>query len=286
MKRWIAGFLVAASMVTVAACGDDGDTAAQSTTTTLTEAAAADPASAEEAPLTQADWGQVVASPDDYEGRDARRIAGRVFVVEANPDGGLALQMFTNRNLGDGNTIVYTDASVGPGDVNEGDHVIASGSVAGGLTGENSFGGEVTAPILVASSVRVVSATQAATVADPAVASRRLNVAAEQAGVRVTLKRVDRLQNGGRLVVEAHNTSGSSASLFSNTAKLVQGSRQSEPEFTELPGFDGDILPGVRQTAVLSFAQLRPGRARVVIEWFSDDFNISSQPFDLPFVAP
>lgn len=286
--KWI--HLIVALLVAVAlaaACSDDesadAEPAAETEQVTTT---AAEPEPAPEPPLSMRNWEQVVADPEGFEGREVRGLVGKVFVVERDADGTF-VQMNTTNGLSDGNTIVgIFDQAVGRG-IREDEYLRVDGIVAGAFTGENAFGGEIVAPLVRASSAREIGAGAAILAADPPVATRRLNVVAEQAGVRVTLRRVDRLSSGGRLVVEVTNRSGAAASVYDSSATLIQGNRQSEAEYTfDLPSLPSEIQNGITATTILSFSTMRRGQARLLIDWFSDNFDITTEPFELPFRVP
>lgn len=240
----------------------------------------------EDAMLTQDDWPDVLSSPDDFKGRTADGLVGRVFVVER--DGSrVVLQMNTSRDLSDGNTIVAIDGNPAARRIQEQDYVRFSGEVQGGFTGTNAFGGEVTAPIVYATDLRKIDAAPAILAADPPVATKQLNVSGEQAGLTVTVKRVDRLADGGRVIVEARNRTGSAASLYSSSVVLVQGDRQADAELSfDLPDWPSELQSDVTSEAVILFPGMRRGPATLVVEWYSDNFDITAEPFRLSFRVP
>lgn len=232
-------------------------------------------------PITRADWNRVVAQPDGFEGRVARGITGKVFVLER--DGStLALQMYTDDDYGDGNTIVGVLEENADG-VQDDDFVRVDGTVGPAFTGENAFGASLTAPTIQADSVKVITPLEAA---PAAVATTQVRRSQSQGGVTVSLRKVERLQRGGRISLTVRNRSGSEISVYDSNAKFIQGSRQQDPESSfsiELPSFEGDIQSGVNDDAVLVFDRMRPGPARLVLEWFSSDYTVSTSPFEFRF---
>lgn len=239
-------------------------------------------AASDDAPaITRADWNKVVAQPDDFEGRAAVGITGKVFSVERDGET-VALQMYTDDDYGDGNTIVGV-SETRSGGVKDDDFVRVSGTIGPAFTGENAFGASLTAPTIRADSVTVITALQAA---PPAVATTRVNSSQAQSGVTVTLQKVERLERGGRAYLTVRNRSGAEITAYDSGAKLIQGGRQQEPESSfgiDLPSLEGDIQPGVTSDAVLVFKQMRTGSARLILDWYSSDYTTSTSPFEFRF---
>jgi hypothetical protein len=270
MKRspiTVAVICMAAIPVAVAGCGSSGDSAS----------------GGGEPPITRADWDRVVASPGGFEGRAARGITGKVFVLERDGDT-LALQMQTNDDYSDGNTIVGVSRANADG-VQEDDFVRVDGTVGPAFTGENAFGASLTAPTIRADAVEVITALEAA---PAAVATTQVRRSQTQAGVTMTLRKVERLERGGRVFLTARNRSGSEVSIYDSNAKFIQGGRQQDPESSfdiELPSFEGDVQSGVTDDAVLLFPRMRKGPARLVVEWYSSDYTVTASPFEFTFTV-
>lgn len=268
--------------ITIAAC-----VAAIAVPVVLTGCGGSDSTSASggggEPPITRTEWNQVVAQPDGFEGRGAEGITGKVFVLERDADS-VALQMYTNDDYSDGNTIVAVLQANADG-VQEDDFVRVDGTVGPAFNGENAFGASLTAPTIKADTVKVITALEAA---PPAVATTQVRRSQVQGGVTATLRKVERLERGGRVFLTVRNRSGSEISVYDSNAKFIQGSRQQDPESSfdiELPSLEGDIQSGVTDDAVLVFERMRPGPARLVLEWYSSDYTVSSSPFEFRFTV-
>jgi len=79
---------------------------------------------------------------------EAHGIAGKVFVVERD-GASTVVQMLTTSDLSDGNTIVAIgDPGVGRA-IREDDYLRVDGTISESFTGENAFGGQITAPVVV-----------------------------------------------------------------------------------------------------------------------------------------
>lgn len=236
--------------------------------------------------LTMDDWPAVVATPDAFVGREVRGIVGRVLVVE-DLGAGLEVQMLTSSDFSDGNTIVKIPAKDAPTAVTEGDHLRVDGIAQGSFTGENATGSQITTPIVQAGAARRIDAAEALVAADRALASKQLRVSQVHGGLVVTITRVDRLDDGARIEVRARNGGAAPVTLSTLEATVLQGSRQlvAKPSF-DLPGLPTAMQPGFGGTALLTFPGLRAGPARLLIEWFSDDYNLDTPPFSLVFRVP
>ena len=224
-----------------------------------------------------------MAQPDSFEGRAAEGITGKVFVLERDADS-VALQMYTNDDYSDGNTLVAVLQANDDG-VQEDDFVRVDGTVGPAFNGENAFGASLTAPTIKADTVEVITALEAA---PPPVATTQVRRSQAQGGVTATLRKVERLDRGGRVFLTVRNRSGSEISVYDSNAKFIQGSRQQDPESSfdiELPSLEGDIQSGVTDDAVLVFERMRPGPARLVLEWYSSDYTVSSSPFEFRFTV-
>jgi hypothetical protein len=234
-----------------------------------------------EPPITRADWDQVVAQPNGFEGRAAKGITGKVFVLERDAEA-LALQIYTDDDYGDDNTVVGVLAANANG-VQEDDFVRVSGTIGPAFSGENAFGASLTLPTIKADSVEVITPLEAA----PApVATTQVRRSQSQSGVTVSLRKVERLERGGRISLTVRNRSGSEISVYDSNAKFIQGGRQQDAESSfniELPSLEGDVQSGVTDDAVLLFERMRPGPARLVLEWYSSDYTVTTSPFEFRF---
>ena len=231
--------------------------------------------------LERSGWDSVVAQPDGFEGRSAVGIVGKIFSLETDGDA-YAIQMYTNGTFDDGNTLVGV-SKANADSLEDGDFIKVDGTVGEAFEGENAFGASLTAPVIVADKVRVISALQAA---PPAKATTKVQRSQTQSGVTLELQRVDRLDRGGRILLRVRNRSGYDANFYTFNTKLIQGGTQQEPESSyasNLPGFDGEIASGVNQEAVLGFKNMRPGGARLIVDWSSSNYSSSTVPFEFRF---
>lgn len=226
--------------------------------------------------FTNDNAGDLAASPGDYERAEAD-IVGKVFTSPEHTDGMLALQVFTNEDYTDQSVIIYATDDV---DIAEGDFVRAEGEVGEELEGENGFGAALTIPTVLATSLRKVSPMEAA---PKALRSITRPHSAGQHGVKLLVKRVDFAASETRMVISVTNRSGSTFSIYSSSAKAVQGSRQVDASFNDTYGdLPSEVLPGSTVFGVIVFPPLRPSAStRLVVEGSNENYDLTWSPFDV-----
>jgi hypothetical protein len=273
--------LITVVIAVVAGAGCSSENAADQSPTTHAPSGVVDRRA-----VTMKDWPAVAASPDAFEGREVRGLVGRVFAVEQEGRG-FNVQMWTTSDFSGGNTMVAIPAAGAPSNVAEDDYLRVDGVLQGSFTGENASGGVITATLVQATAARKITPSQALVAADQAVASKPVRVSQTHEGLVITITRVDRLDDGGRLEVVARNGGSAPVTLSRHDATVLQGDRQlvAKPSL-DLPDFPASMQPGFGGTVLLIFPGLRAGPARLLIDWLSDDYRLDTQPFDIPFQVP
>jgi hypothetical protein len=170
------------------------------------------------------------------------------------------------------NTVVgSTDTSLA---ISENDYVRVIGTVQGKYKGKNALGGEVTAPVVRADSVRQVSGLAAASPASYSLGRATYT----QHGITVTVQRVDFAPDETRALLFVRNNSNAGFSLYDSSAKLVVGGRQYDSTFGsgDYPELSSDLAPSARTSGVIVFPPISNYRAATVmhLEGNSDDFNV------------
>jgi hypothetical protein len=225
--------------------------------------------------LSQADWGDVCVAPGHYEGAHAT-VLGKVFSIEQSSDG-MALQMFTDVQNSEGNTIVW--ATDWPDDLSQDDYVRVTGTVGEEFKGENAFGTELTAPLIYADSVEIVDAMA---LAPEAQRTAKIKKRVDQHGMIVGISKIEFAADETRVHLTVTNRTDSNVSFYAFDAKAVQAGKQfgSETVFDSYPEVDSEIVPGARSSGVIVFPALDPGKpVKFVFEGYSDDYWLEMQPF-------
>lgn len=170
-------------------------------------------------------------------------------------------QMWADPKNSDWNTIVaYADPNLR---VAAADYVRVIGTVKGKFKGKNAFGAEVTAPTIIADSIRHVSALAAASRAG--YSDGRASY--KQSGIRVRVQRLDFAADETRALVFVNNNSKAGFSLYDSSAKLVVGGRQYDSTYggEGYPGLSSDLTSGARTSGVILFPPIPNYRAPTVL---------------------
>lgn len=231
--------------------------------------------SSEEA-FTSENYGDLVADPEGNSGASVD-VVGQVFLNPEVSGDELAFQIYTDPENADGNTLVRADAN--EVEVSPDDFVRVKGTVLGSFSGENAFGGTVTAVEIEADSVELVDATQAM---DPAQETIEVGQTRRDKGFSVTVDKVEFGEETTRVYVRAKNSTRDAASFYTYDARIVQGSRQvdAETQFAyELPEPQSDLSPGVETEGIVSFGPVEPSAPfRLRFKWYSDNYEVEAAP--------
>lgn len=218
----------------------------------------------------QSEYPLVVADPESYKGA-AVEIVGKVFSDVERDSAGTYFQMYADPKSSGANTIVgIADPAF---QVADGDYVRVSGTIQGKYTGQNAFGGDVSAVEIRADSV---AKTTALASASPAVATLG-RATYTQFAITLTVPKVEFAADETRIFVTTINRSTSPISLFGSSVKAVSGGVQVESTYTpdEYPQLASDIDPGARSSGVIVFPKMNPHAAlRLTFEGYSDNSDI------------
>lgn len=227
--------------------------------------------------FTNENYGQLFSDPDAYVGAEVD-VTGQLFVPPERDSGELALQIFVDPENSEWNTVVYSENSdLG---LESGDYVRVKGSVLGSLSGENAFGGSIDAPTIEAENVTVTDAAEAI---DPAEKTVEVGQTVTDQGFSITLNRVEFGENTTRAYISAQNGTNAGASFYTYDAKILQGSSQvdvAEDLYVyDLTEPQSDLSPGVQTEGVVVFGRVDSSQPfNIQFEWFSEDFDVSTNP--------
>lgn len=251
MKK-LALLAVVALAVVIAGCGGEAQTNAPSKKPNGSASAAGveDEARDEQSGehFTKDNWDLLVSNPDSYRGATVE-IVGKVFLTPERDGDGVYFQMWADPQNSEWNTVVaYADPSFR---LKDGDYARVTGTVKGEFEGENAFGASVTVPAIVADSVSIVDATQAASPAE-----RTLGKAtwSEPGVASVTVERVEIASDETRVFLDVKNLGNHTFSLYSFEAKMiVDGTQYDSDTNFEYPELSSEVLPGASTSGVMVF---------------------------------
>ncbi len=226
--------------------------------------------------FTAENYPELVSDPEAFVGAEVD-ITGQIFTAPEQFEGDTAFQMYADPENLEWNTAVLVEGS--DNDLEVDDYVNVVGTVEGEMEGENMMGGTVTAVMLRADEVDVVSAVEAV---DPTQEIVEVGRTVSDQGFSIKLKKIEFGEDTTRVYVSVYNGTGAGASFSDYDAKILQGSRQFDQETTfdyEVKAPQTDLRPGVRTDGVVTFGKVDPSQPlEVRFEWYSDNYNITAHP--------
>lgn len=263
MKKYFM-FLSLLLLIFLVACGNDSKEDGQSK---------------EKALLTEEQFNTMLTNPDEYKNHQVK-FYGKVFTEPEKNGDELAFQVFTNPEKGEGNIIVYADAT--KVQVKTDDIVEVIGKFIGGFTGENALGGEVTAAKIEATKVKQ---SDYMTAFSPAEKTVKIDQESDQHGVTIYVEKLEFAKNETRLYVTVKNNSNETASFNDYSAKIIQGNQQYETDsslsYDEYESVSSEILQGVETSGVLVFQPLqeKTGDVTIYLEAENENYDLEFDPY-------
>lgn len=232
---------------------------------------------AEKVYLEDSEIDAALSDGDSYKGKYIN-IAGKVFSIDKDGDA-VAMQVWYDVENAEQQFIVYADKEIASG-VKEDSFVKVDGKITGTFTGENYFGGEITALMIDAESLKVGGYDD---IYAPAENTKEVGETKEQHGVSVTLNKIEYAKDEARVYLSVKNESGYQASIYTYDAKAIQDGKQFEHEDNYEAGYDGDIgdvVDGASKEGILRFKGLDPEKpVKIQIGAYSDNFDIEMEDY-------
>lgn len=205
--------------------------------------------------FTRANYGILVANPNDHAGADVDVVGQLLDNPESRGDE-VAFQMWADPNKAEWSTIVHADeSSLG---LRTDNYVRVRGEVLGELEGENAFGGTVTAVEVDAYQVERVEAVEAI---DPTQETVQVGQTQSNEGFSVTIDRLELGAKHTRAYVTARNEGSKTAKLDLYRSKIIQGEDgfgQKDPYEYNLPQPKSGVRPGDETEGVVIFGRPDP----------------------------
>lgn len=236
--------------------------------------------------FTDENYGELFAEPGAYEGA-AVEVTGQLLGPPETEGDGVAFQIWADPQNVEWNTVVYASSDAIPEGLSSDDYVRVQGVADGVFEGENAFGATIDAPIIEADSVEATSAVEAI---DPALQTVEVNETESDQGFAITLERIEFGEESTRAYITVSNATNEPASFYTFDARILQGSRQVDV-FDDAFEYDleepqSELSPGVESEGAVVFGPVNPDQPFTMeFEWFSDNFDITSNPISFD-VAP
>jgi hypothetical protein len=231
-------------------------------------------------------WPAVLSNPDSYKGTKVE-ITGKVFNLVPSQGNTVVFQVWTDPEKSEGNTLVVSSDQSLKGTLAKGTYVRIKGTILGGETYINVMGGTVTAPKVEASSVNLITRSEAI----PAVKTVTVGSSVSQHGLTITLVKAELARTETRVYVKVANNSSIKASIFDFSALLVQGSKQLKPKtllVEDYPRLDSTVLSGIEDEGTLIFDPVDISQGSAKLVWVSsgarlDDFRLAFKDWVFEF---
>ena len=232
---------------------------------------------AEKVYLEDSEIDAALSDGDSYKGKYIN-IVGKVFSIDKDGDA-VAMQAWYDVEDAEQQFIVYASKEIAA-DVKEDSFIRVDGKITGTFTGENYFGGEITALMIEAESLEIGGYDD---LYAPAESTKEIGETKDQYGVSVTLDRIEYAKGEARVYLTVKNESGYAASIYTYDAKAIQDGKQFEHEDNYEAGYDGDIgevLDGASKDGILRFKGLDPEKpVKIQIEAYSDNWDIEMEDY-------
>lgn len=232
---------------------------------------------AEKVYLEESEIDAALSDGDSFKGKYIV-ITGKVFSIDKDGDT-VAMQAWYDVENAEQQFIVYADKEIASG-VKEDSFIKVDGEIAGTFTGENYFGGEITALLIKADTLEVGGYDD---VYAPAESTKEIGETKDQHGVSVTLDRVEFAKGEARVYVTVKNESGATASIYTYDAKAIQDGKQFEHEDNyEADDYSdiGEVLDGASKEGVIRFKGLDPDKGfKLTMGAYSDNWDIELEDY-------
>lgn len=223
----------------------------------------------------------IYSNPKDYKGQQVA-ITGQVFTPPEEDEDGIYFQMYADNENNDMNTIVGISKDLMPS-IKADDFIYVLGEVKDVFEGENLFGARITAPVIKANEIKILSYIEACS---PTIKTVEVNDTKTQLGYEITLNKIEFSKTETRVYITIKNNGSSKFSVYSFNAKILQG----ENQFTEEDNWDADypkiqteLMVGAKTEGIIAFPPLETSNLSLILEGSSEDWDedIENYVFDI-----
>lgn len=227
-------------------------------------------------PLKGSEIKSLYTTPEDFKNHYVE-IVGQVFATPEYANECIAIQIFTDIENNENNTIVYIfDKNF---EVKQEDYIRIVGKVGDVFEGENAFGGTMTVPTVTAKEYNIISYQEALS---PTLKTINVNQTQTQFGYSVTIQKIEFAENETRVYLKVDNRGTETLNVYSFDAKITQDGKQYGEQDNwdaNYPSIQSDLLVGSSTEGIITFPKLADGPFSVYIEAISDNWNEEIKPF-------
>ena len=227
-------------------------------------------------PMTGKEIKKLYSSTESFKNHYVE-LVGKVFTAPEYFDGGVCVQMFSDIENSENNTIVYIwDEDF---EVKQDDYLRVVGKVGDIFTGTNAFGGEITAPTIDASECEIIDYKSAVA---PTSKEIQVNQTKKQHGYAITVQKVELASSETRVYVKVDNKGSDSFTVYTFDAKIAQDGKQYSEQDNwnaDYPEIQTDLLVGNSTEGIITFPSIDEAPFKIYLEGHSENWNEDFKPF-------
>lgn len=228
--------------------------------------------------LDKDEFKQMLSNADKFKGRKVDYYA-KIFIEPEKDDKGTYIQAYAAPENSTGNTLIQiSDSKL---DVKKDDIIHIVGTVEKKYTGQNSFGAEISAPVITASKIEK---SDYATAFDPAIKTVDVNKEIDQHGYIIKLNKVEFGTENTRAYLTITNNTNGNVMFSTYESKATQGNKQFDKDdsYGKYPELNTEILSGIKEEGVAAFKPLDANgeNVKLIFEGHSSsDYSLEFEPY-------
>lgn len=234
--------------------------------------------------LTETEIPTLFADPDSCKDKYVK-LNGRVFTAPEQDKNGIVLQAWHDPENASNNFIIYVNGT--DGEFKQDDYISVDGKIIGEFSGENMFGGTVTAPMIQADTIEVQSYMDAVVPTLSEITPK--DAISEQNGISLKVDKVEFAEKETRVYLTESNSSNAKFSMWTYNIMIIQNGKQIEQDGTSMSSYAGDyeqlasdILPNASSSGVLVFPPMDSSASfQLYAEGSSDNYELKFEPFTI-----
>lgn len=227
--------------------------------------------------VAEEDLDELYTTPDKFSGMYVK-LSGQIFLEPEKEGDYIYFQMWLDPDKAEGNTIVRAKADQR---LKSDDYVAIEGKVVGEFSGDNMFGGTITAPSIEADVVEVIDYISAVS---PTITEKAIDETQDQYGYAVTVEKIEFAENETRIYVSLVNNGTDTFCCYGFNAKVIQEGRQISSEdnyMADYPSIESDLLKGASTEGIITFPALN---AEVEFDLYIDGYSNNWEEDIEPYV--
>ncbi|GGG15960.1 hypothetical protein GCM10007425_07830 [Lysinibacillus alkalisoli] len=229
--------------------------------------------------ITEDDITKLYTSPKKFKGYEYEFV-GKLLGEPEQDDEGTYLQIYADPQNYEKNTIVaIKDPTL---KIKEDDYVRVKGTIEDTFEGENMLGGKVTAPMVLASSVKVIDYAEALA---PTLKEIKVEKEINQNDFIVKVEKIEFAKPHTRVFFTIDNKTNDKISFYTFNTKLIHQGKQLEEDTdydANYPELQSELLPGVSSTGIITYPAINIddlNDLKIYAEGSSNNYDIEMEPF-------